>query len=155
MNYKPILCLDFDGVIHSYTSGWQGPTHIPDKPVPGAIEALIKYLKYFNVQIYSSRSRYFGGRRAMKKWLLEHYTKLLNEPWDTIPDAVLDWLSNNSYLETFDLDVKNSGKKLVKTIKWASKKPPAFVQIDDRALTFKGVFPSAETLKAFKPWNKK
>ena len=26
---KPILCLDFDGVLHSYTSGWRG-ARIPD-----------------------------------------------------------------------------------------------------------------------------
>ena len=34
-NRKPILCLDFDGVIHSYISGWKGADVIPDplKPV--------------------------------------------------------------------------------------------------------------------------
>jgi hypothetical protein len=32
---KPILCLDFDGVLHSYTSGWKGAAVIPDPPVPG------------------------------------------------------------------------------------------------------------------------
>ncbi len=35
---KPILCLDFDGVIHSYTSGWKGADVIPDPPVEGAMQ---------------------------------------------------------------------------------------------------------------------
>ena len=28
---KPILCLDFDGVIHRYDSGWKGADVIPDR----------------------------------------------------------------------------------------------------------------------------
>ncbi len=34
---KPILCVDFDGVVHSYTSGWKGETVIPYPPVNGAL----------------------------------------------------------------------------------------------------------------------
>lgn len=33
----PILCLDFDGVCHSYTSGWKGAAVIPDPAVPGLV----------------------------------------------------------------------------------------------------------------------
>jgi len=133
---KPILCLDFDGVIHSYSSGWRGARVIPDPPVPGAIRWLRSLLsdpecicamapRYldFNVQIYSSRSRYFGGRRAMKKWLAREFEKIGDPP------------------------------QLVELIKFPRMKPPAFLQIDDRALTFRGVFPTVAEMKAFKPWN--
>ena len=70
---KPILCLDFDGVIHSYTSGWKGARNIPDPPVPGALDFILAVQAQFQVVILSSRSHQWGGRRAMKRWLTEHY----------------------------------------------------------------------------------
>ena len=70
---KRILCVDFDGVIHGYTSGWKGPDVIPDPPVPGAINWLDEMLHLgWDVQIYSSRSRQGGGIAAMKSWLIAH-----------------------------------------------------------------------------------
>ena len=67
---KPILCLDFDGVIHSYTSGWKGAAVIPDPPVPGAIAFLREAAKHFRVAIFSSRSHQPGGLEAMQSWLI-------------------------------------------------------------------------------------
>ena len=72
MRNKPILCVDFDGVIHSYTSPWAGVEVIPDPPVPGALRWLWKATEWFDVQIYSSRSKDPLGRRAMGLWMVRH-----------------------------------------------------------------------------------
>lgn len=69
---KPILCLDFDGVIHLYTSGWKGADIIPDDPVPGAFNFIIRALEYFEVHIFSSRSGQPGGIGAMEDWFIEN-----------------------------------------------------------------------------------
>lgn len=66
---KPILCLDFDGVIHSYSSGWKGADVIPDPPVPGAMDFIREALKSFRVAIFSSRSNQPGGLDAMKDYI--------------------------------------------------------------------------------------
>lgn len=132
---NPIICVDFDGVIHSYTSGWKGVDVISDDPVPGAIEWLMEHLPVPDalgmsepykgpiVVIYSSRSKEHAGVRAMKRWLIKH-----GLPRQYITDGIL---------------------------KFPTKKPPAFLTIDDRAICFNGKFPTAQEMMAFKPWYKR
>ena len=66
---KPILCLDFDGTMHSYASGWQGAVIIPDPPVDGLYEFLQRASEHFELAVYSARSHQEGGIEAMKAWL--------------------------------------------------------------------------------------
>src|SRR5262245_34838214 len=72
MKDKPILCLAFDGVIHSYVSGWRRAAVIPDPPVTGALEFIASASEHFKIAIFSTRSNQRGGIRAMKKWLRWH-----------------------------------------------------------------------------------
>jgi len=134
--FQPIICVDFDGVIHSYVSGWQGIDVIPDPPVDGAIDWLKAHLPLHEeadpfhattyegpiVQIYSSRSKSWKGRRAMRRWLVKHGL-------------------HPAYIAE-------------KVLKFPKKKPAAFLTIDDRAICFDGTFPSTDEMMAFKPWNK-
>jgi|SRR5579859_191457 len=126
---KPILCLDFDGVIHSYTSRWQGADVIPDPPVDGAMRFIWDATDKFRVAIFSSRTMQKGGLAAMKEWLRHHFT----EHWAADRTTCDDKLAE---------------------IEWPTEKPPALVTLDDRAVTFTGTWPPLESLLAFKPWNK-
>lgn len=116
----PTICIDFDGVLHSYASGWQGADRIDDPPVAGAIDWLRGLIAGGQVRpaIYSSRSGQPGGVHAMQAWLVRH----------GLP------------------------REEVEAIAFPREKPAAFLTIDDRAICFEGVFPSAETMLAFKPW---
>src|SRR6266705_2946937 len=76
---KPILCIDFDGVIHSYTTPWTNPETISDGPVPGALRWLWKATEWFRVVIYSSRSKTNGGIDAMHNWLRSESLKEFGE----------------------------------------------------------------------------
>jgi hypothetical protein len=68
------LCIDFDGVLHSYTSGWKGVEVVADPPTPGAMEWLASLQKDTGLEpvIYSSRSKEHAGIVAMRGWLREH-----------------------------------------------------------------------------------
>ena len=68
---KPILCLDFDGVCHSYVSGWKGASVIPDPHVPGLFEFLESAKQDFDIQVFSSRSHQDGGTEAMIAWFMK------------------------------------------------------------------------------------
>ena len=68
--FKKTVVFDFDGVIHSYISGWQGVDVINDPPVKG-IEYVIEELRLsgYNVVVVSTRCSCLKGRRAIRKWL--------------------------------------------------------------------------------------
>ena len=64
------VVFDFDGVIHSYTSGWKGETNIPDPPVPGIQEALKEiHDAGYEVVVVSTRCKTVLGRTAIENWL--------------------------------------------------------------------------------------
>jgi hypothetical protein len=69
-DYKPTIVIDFDGVIHSYTSPWTKPEEIPDPPVSGALQAISEYLLLgYEVVIQSTRAVSRPGHAAMRQWL--------------------------------------------------------------------------------------
>lgn len=114
---KPQIVLDFDGVLHSYVSGWQGIDEIPDIPVAGAKDFLTEALTHFRIAIFSQRSREAKGRIAMKMWAMHHF-----------------------------------GEDIQMQLEFPEQKPICLVTLDDRALTFVGVFPGMQQLLNFKSW---
>lgn len=66
---RPILCVDFDGVLHDMDGGWQGPDVVAGQPVPGAFAFLEQAVEHFDVHVFSVRSNEPGGISAMCTWL--------------------------------------------------------------------------------------
>lgn len=129
---KPILCLDFDGVVNSYKSGWQGVDAIPDPPTEGFFEWLATAMPHFRIAIFSSRSSSEDARKSMQGWLWMHYR---------------EWLCTAPSAAPIPID----------EIEFPAEKPPAMISLDDRALTFNGDWSefSPARLLGFKPWNKR
>ena len=85
VNYKPTVIFDFDGVIHSYKSGWQGVTNIPDPPVPGINEAIQKLRERYRVVVLSTRCHQPGGIEAIWEYLTRHGIEVDNVVRDKEP----------------------------------------------------------------------
>jgi hypothetical protein len=127
---KPIICIDYDGVIHSYERGWQNG-EIYGTVVPGFFEWVERVRDHFKLVIYSSRSKTDDGIIAMVAWLHEQRNAWIKAGGQRNPTEPLD-------------------------IEFAYEKPPAFLTIDDRAIRFEGNWDAPElsvkALREFKPW---
>jgi hypothetical protein len=123
--------VDFDGVIHSYSTPWEAAHIIPDPPVDGAIAWLRSMLSRFDIVIFSTRAKTWRGRRAMMRWLWQQDTggKGSFAMWD---------------------DLEAMGR-----IRFRDK-PPALIYLDDRAVRFRGpgTFPTADEIHRLRPWHK-
>lgn len=75
---RQTVVFDFDGVIHSYKSGWKGETEIPDPPVPGIREAIDRIiLAGFRVVVVSTRCKRPEGVEAVRQYL-DRYSILVD-----------------------------------------------------------------------------
>lgn len=64
------ILFDFDGVIHSYTSGWKGAENIPDPPVEGIKELFDKlHAEGYEIVVFSTRAETTAGIGAIIKYL--------------------------------------------------------------------------------------
>ena len=87
--YKKRICFDFDGVIHSYTSGWKGADIIPDPPVKGAKEVIDELIsKHYEIVIFSTRARIVQGYNAIQEYLNKHNIEFDMITSDKIPAFV-------------------------------------------------------------------
>ena len=67
---KQTVVFDFDGVIHSYKSGWRGANIIPDPPVPGIGKAIADIRDAgYEVVVVSTRCASLFGYTAIMAWL--------------------------------------------------------------------------------------
>lgn len=131
-NYS--IAVDFDGVIHSYTSKWVSADVIPDPPVRGAIEWLTEMDKRFRVVIFTTRGKTHDGRLAVRDWLVEHGFYGAGRVGPT----------SNPQVDDYEVEI-------------TATKPPALIYLDDRAVRFDGEnFPTADEIhREFVPWNKR
>lgn len=125
---KHRICIDFDGVIHSYLSGWQGADIIPDPVVPLAIPTLWNYVEHFDVAIFSARSGIKGGIEAMKAY---------------IDKQEKNWLQYS--IMKSDKEIEQH-KPLISKLEFPVSKPAAVLYIDDRGFRFEGKFPTVDKI---------
>lgn len=138
---KPTICIDFDGVIHSYEKGWQDGT-IYGTIVPGFLEWAAQACKHFKLAVYSSRSKDAESRTSMMLWL---HDEAVDQGWHSTP-------SNNVKVLRL-LEPKIAALVL---LEFVHEKPAAWLTIDDRCVRFDGSWDSPllhpAALLNFKPW---
>lgn len=122
------IAIDFDGVIHKYSKGWNDWT-IYDNQIKWSFEFIDILLKsWLSVFIFSTRNS-----KQIKKWF--------NDKLDTTFPAY--WFT----VEIIPFWKKFWNKKWVLWI--TKKKLPAIIYIDDRAMKFDGNF-DKQFLDSFK-----
>ncbi|HVQ52129.1 MAG TPA: hypothetical protein VMS92_18960 [Mycobacterium sp.] len=131
----PILCLDFDGVIHDYKHGWRNG-EIYGHLTHGFFEWAQEAHRHFTLVIYSSRSKDDDGVEMMAAWLVKELGK-------TVVRRSYRNAENRILIDIGGIEFQ-----------FAHEKPPAFLTIDDRAVCFKGDWSELEPakLRKFTPW---
>jgi hypothetical protein len=119
------VAVDFDGVIHAYSRGWQDGT-IYDEPVPGAFNALRSLMETCAVMIHTTRE----------------------------PASVARWIKAQSGIEmSWCADENDTGEfwNGRDSILVTRRKLPAVAYIDDRGIRFTSWDQALTALAEYEP----
>lgn len=118
---RPIISVDFDGVIHAHHSAWTDAHEILDGHVPGALDFIRRAFDAgFNVVIFTARARTITTIPYIYAWLRKHGLE-------------------ERYLWQIEI---------------TAIKAAAVVYIDDCGWRFDGTFPSLDTIRNLRRWDK-
>lgn len=113
------IVFDFDGVIHSYTSGWEGIDKISDAPVDGIKEVIDELRKLgYMVCIVSTRCAQPEGIEAITKWL-NKYEITVDKVSKEKPPALV-YIDDRAI--TFDGDCTNLLKAILNFKSWTERR---------------------------------
>jgi len=112
LDYKKTIAIDFDGVIHKYSRGWQNGT-IYDNAVQGTHEALMNLMKDYAVYIFTTRDV-----KEVVDWMNTIFWGKGEMGFRTVPIP-----ENVKFWQGTELGVSN-------------RKLPAIAYVDDRAIRF-------------------
>jgi len=158
------IAIDFDGVIHSYSKGWQdGKCY--DDPVPGAFAAIADmFAAGYSVFIFSTRSPW-----QIRGWLRKHSNQLL---YLNQQDFFDQYYPMSEY-DAKQIEAEYANKELLQhevaiipfwkkfwnkkdVIGITRRKLPAAVYIDDRACNFQGDWnDTISDIVHFKTWQQR
>lgn len=119
------VAVDFDGVIHAYSKGWQDGS-IYDEPMPGAFAALHELMRDYAVFVHTTRNR-----RQVAAWIEQragYSIECVTSPWPSQRSRKF-WNTQGCLLVT-------------------NKKLPAVAYIDDRGIRFQSWDQALADLKA-------
>lgn len=137
-NFRQCHCVDFDGVIHGYSKGWQGG-EIYDPPVPGAFAGIGNLLKAGKAVVIFSTREPQDVADWMNVTLVEEYPE---EEWycEVLPVGTRFWNGN-----------EDNNCVMVTNVKI-----PAEVYLDDRAVLFDGDWETAvKECLSFRTWQER
>lgn len=118
--FIPTVVFDFDGVIHSQASGWQGTTVIPDLPVPGIKEAIQEIRDAgYNVVVVSTRCADASGIYAVEAYLRKHEIEVDSVQMEKPP--AICYVDDRAIC--FDGDAAGLVQKVLEFKTWMEKAP--------------------------------
>lgn len=133
IDHKPVLLLDFDGTVHRATSPLTDPLVISDGITAGFFLWAYEASRAFRIAIFGPRSTHPGAIAAMQAWILREHAS---------------WAAANNQ-SRHPANIRQALE-----IEFPSRRPQAFLQIDDRSVGFRGSWADMDprALQAFRPW---